>query len=374
MKIAGSMLLLACVLLLPATAFAQEDFEDVSQLRREVRQLRNLVKQLTVDIVKLKARVRDLERRPGAGGDSPDAEAGPEPVTEEDWEEAARAAAIAGTYRFNLAATQKGYVEWRLGDLPEENRESERAEIVEEAREELENFHIELVLHPGGSLTANSEFLEQKSTATGTWDAEGNRVTLTITHENGEEQEKPDVTSGEFSGNLLRLRDETMPFPFVLERVAAPGGEAPADPEPESAAAAPPPSGGIVDTYILDKEKMLPAFEAMMLEQIEESLEGLTEEERAVKIARAKESAKGFLDRMDFEVNLLDDGSFTVMGENVDVRGTWEVDGEQITITTTYEDGTELDEPKIRPGRIVDGDIYFRPDETMPFDLILTRK
>jgi hypothetical protein len=78
-----------------------------------------------------------------------------------------------------------------------------------------------------------------------------------------------------------------------------------------------------------------------------------------------------------FDADLTWSVTGTVSGEEKTASGTWERDGEALTLTQTYEDGEKSDEPQTLEGTYADGVIHLRPagaeGEMIPFDLVLRK-
>ena len=81
---------------------------------------------------------------------------------------------------------------------------------------------------------------------------------------------------------------------------------------------------------------------------------------------------------MTMSLELKADGTFSVTGqfgpEAMTAAGTYKVDGEKITVTTTEEDGEAKEEPETFVGTLKDGRVVMRPKENMPFDMVLVKQ
>ncbi len=141
-------------------------------------------------------------------------------------------------------------------------------------------------------------------------------------------------------------------------------------------------SGGVAGVYVLDGDAMMPAIEKMigpMLEAAQKMMEALPADERArqekdmeVKMQERKDE---MLKELTLEVHLNEDGSFVAKDKGkTRAMGTWSSTGSAITFTTTEENGKKKDPPEVINGAIDGGNIRFRPDKQMPFDLVLKRK
>ena len=83
------------------------------------------------------------------------------------------------------------------------------------------------------------------------------------------------------------------------------------------------------------------------------------------------------LERMNIEVTLNADGSFAVKADEDGkggAKGTWELDGTKLLVTTTHQNGEKEEKPETLTGKLEGDVITFRPKKDMPFDLILKKK
>ncbi|MDJ0522955.1 MAG: DUF5004 domain-containing protein [Planctomycetota bacterium] len=135
-------------------------------------------------------------------------------------------------------------------------------------------------------------------------------------------------------------------------------------------------------TYVMDMESMKPEVEKMvgpMFDAAMKMLEMLPEDQRAAKKkelnAKKDEAMAEAMKNMNFSAVLNSDGTFHVKeGDAVKAKGTWKLDGETMTFTTTEEDGKKKDNPEALAGTFKNGTIRFKPEKDMPFDLVFKKQ
>jgi hypothetical protein len=139
-------------------------------------------------------------------------------------------------------------------------------------------------------------------------------------------------------------------------------------------------AAGAEGTYALDMTAMKPVIEEMAgpaMAQAKKALEMLPPEQRAAMEKKVTEQQAEMLSNFDFEVTLEGDGSFRVVGvkDGKDqAKGTWKLEGTKLLITTTHQRGKKEEEPETLEGTLENGVITFKPDKSMPFDLVFRKK
>ena len=131
--------------------------------------------------------------------------------------------------------------------------------------------------------------------------------------------------------------------------------------------------GGIVGTYSMDAADFLENMEKMMLEQMGPMLEAMppekVEERKKEMLAGMKEA------RVDLKVNA--DGTFRVdakmQGDTDVVTGTWTQEGDVITFVEKEENGKPKADGETIKATLKDGNLLLKPDQEMPFDLIMKK-
>ena len=131
--------------------------------------------------------------------------------------------------------------------------------------------------------------------------------------------------------------------------------------------------GDVVGTYSMDAGDFLVKMEEMMLEQMGPMLAQMPPEE----VAKMKEQMlAGTKDaKVDLEVKA--DGTFKVtanmQGDPDITTGTWTQDGDIITFVETTKNGKPMEDGEIIKATLKDGDLMLKPDEEMPFDIIMKK-
>ena len=74
----------------------------------------------------------------------------------------------------------------------------------------------------------------------------------------------------------------------------------------------------------------------------------------------------------DFAVTFNGDGTYAVLKGKVErERGTWSLDGETLSITPTSRRGKQVEKKETRKGTFKGGRIHYKPDDRMPFAMVL---
>jgi hypothetical protein len=145
----------------------------------------------------------------------------------------------------------------------------------------------------------------------------------------------------------------------------------------------PPATSGVAGDYVLDASNLLEFFTEQFLEEMPDvgdmgGMGGMDEAAKKEMLEQAKAQAKQMAEASKMTVSLKGDGTFTasgaMMGDEVSAGGTYEVKGDQITFTTTMEDGEEVEDGDVMTGTIKNGVIRFKPEEEMPFELVFRKK
>ena len=120
-----------------------------------------------------------------------------------------------------------------------------------------------------------------------------------------------------------------------------------------------------VGTWTIEKESL----KALMMSQISQ----MPAEMQAAAKAQVEEQVKSVV--LEFTMNA--DGTFSasgnMMGNKFDAKGTWKLEGEKLSITTTTEDGKEKTSPETQVATLSDGKIKIK-EEGMPFEMVLIKK
>jgi hypothetical protein len=200
MRILPTFLTLAVLLFAPVGPVLSGPDAELASMESEIAELREMVETLSARLDALLERVRALR----AGREAPPP--GPE-----------------GTYRLDRDSMLASLLDQRIEEAAEELEglsEEERAHRVEELRaevvKEMGEFSLTVDLLAGGRFEASALFFGESQTAEGTYEIDGEKITLVTTHENGEEQENPEKISGTLKEGVLRLSDDEITF--VLRR------------------------------------------------------------------------------------------------------------------------------------------------------------
>jgi hypothetical protein len=133
-------------------------------------------------------------------------------------------------------------------------------------------------------------------------------------------------------------------------------------------------SGGVVGSYSMDAGDFLAKMEEMMLKQMGPMLDQMPPEQVAEMKKQMLEGAKDA--KVELEVKA--DGTFkvtAVMQGDTDVTtGTWKQEGDVITFVETGEDGKPKEGGETIKATLKDGNLMLKPDEQMPFDVVMKRK
>lgn len=135
-------------------------------------------------------------------------------------------------------------------------------------------------------------------------------------------------------------------------------------------------SGGssIVGTYSLDASAFLAQMQQMMEKEMGEMLAAMPEEQVEKMKAEMLEESRGTKVDMEIKADNTWTGTAITKGKTEVTSGTWSRDGDTIAFTSTHEDGKKKDKPDVMTGTIEGDSIRVRPDEDMPFDMVLKRK
>ncbi len=158
------------------------------------------------------------------------------------------------------------------------------------------------------------------------------------------------------------------------DAVEADEEEAPADPPAEE------PDDGLdpairelVGSYTLDLDAFVAAMTDFIRTQLRAELGDVPDEI----VDGAIEAMRSQLTSMEFELVLEADMSFevssTMGGEPTSASGTWERDGESVTLHQTQEDGEDMDEPFDIEGTWDGTNLRLRPDPEVPVELVLSK-
>jgi hypothetical protein len=123
---------------------------------------------------------------------------------------------LAGTYQLEKSE------ELKQGIMVVAGHDAAAGEMTDEQRQQIEAMidamTMTMVLKEDGTFTVDGNLAEAFS-ASGTWKADGTKLTLTTTHENEEEQEEPDVREAVIENGSIRMpKDADTPFDMVLRK------------------------------------------------------------------------------------------------------------------------------------------------------------
>lgn len=130
---------------------------------------------------------------------------------------------------------------------------------------------------------------------------------------------------------------------------------------------------GLVGSYSMDGADFLQKMEEMMLEQAGPMLEQMPPEQ----VEKMKEQMlEGMKDsRVDMEIKA--DGTFEVkakmQGDTDVITGTWSQEGDVITFIEKEENGKPKEDGETIKATMKDGNLLLKPDQEMPFDLIMKK-
>jgi len=138
--------------------------------------------------------------------------------------------------------------------------------------------------------------------------------------------------------------------------------------------------GGVAGTYVLDESAMRETVRAQAMKDptVFGPLENATGDEKAEIEKQLNAEVERQVASMKMELNLKDDGTYTVTGgmggEKFAIKGTWTQDGDNLSFETTEKDGEKLEEPQKGTARI-DGDTLFvKPEPGIPFEIAMKKK
>lgn len=132
---------------------------------------------------------------------------------------------------------------------------------------------------------------------------------------------------------------------------------------------------GIVGSYSMDGADFLGKMQDMMLEQMGPMLEQMPPEQ----VAKMKEEMTAEMKDSKVDLEIKADGTFEVhakmQSDQTDViKGTWTQEGDVITMVETEKNGEPKEDGETIKATLKDGDLMLKPEEEMPFDIIMKRK
>jgi hypothetical protein len=130
----------------------------------------------------------------------------------------------AGTYRLDVEAMQQFIVDCVLKQksdvllsLPSEVRESQIQQFQQDARREVETLQFDLVLNEQGTFRIEGRLGDEQIISSGTWELDGEQLTLTVTHEDSESLMFPRVVMATIRDRTIRVAvTEEVSLPLVL--------------------------------------------------------------------------------------------------------------------------------------------------------------
>jgi len=105
-----------------------------------------------------------------------------------------------------------------MRDRMKEDMEKNMAKTMEEAKKQAEQMKMSLTLEAGGVLTMSGMEGDKEKTGKGTWKIDGDKITLTMTHEDGKEMRKPEAIEGKYDGGEITLKLPGAGFEIRLEK------------------------------------------------------------------------------------------------------------------------------------------------------------
>ena len=132
--------------------------------------------------------------------------------------------------------------------------------------------------------------------------------------------------------------------------------------------------GGIVGTYSMDAADFLGKMEEMMLKQMGPMLEQMPAEE----VAKMKEQMLSGVKEAKVDLEVKADGTFKVsalmQGDTDVTTGTWTQEGDVVSFVETAENGEPKPDGQTIKATLKDGDLILKPDQEMPFDIIMKKQ
>jgi len=130
---------------------------------------------------------------------------------------------------------------------------------------------------------------------------------------------------------------------------------------------------GVPGTYVIDKA----ALKEMMNTMLDQQLAMIPEEQRGAQMEVAKQAMAAQLESMNMTLTFHSGGTVeyegnTGMGQSESGKGTWKLEGDQLTMTKTERDG-EKTEPDSMTATYKDDKIIIKPEGTN-FEMVLVKK
>ena len=129
----------------------------------------------------------------------------------------------AGTYVLDAAALEAAYVEMSqkmtegMSGIDIDMEKTLEGARETARKEAAEAQGMEAVLVPDGTFHVTG--MGKGKSVKGTWKQEGDKIVFTVTEEDGEKQDPPEVRTGSYENGVIRVRPEAdMPFDLVFRK------------------------------------------------------------------------------------------------------------------------------------------------------------